>query len=71
MYFFFKQIVDFVEFDREESTATENWGLITLKTGLLSQQEDSFEDFQKVTVIAHELAHFWFGNLGKNLLLCN
>ncbi|XP_044263570.1 endoplasmic reticulum aminopeptidase 2-like [Tribolium madens] len=58
--------IDFVEFERDESTATENWGLITFKTGLLSSKEDIFDNPQKFSVIAHELAHFWFGNLVTN-----
>ncbi|XP_008198354.1 glutamyl aminopeptidase [Tribolium castaneum] len=58
--------IDLVEFEREDSTATENWGLITLKPGLLSSKEDVFDNPQKYAVIAHELAHFWFGNLVTN-----
>ncbi|XP_061117725.1 leucyl-cystinyl aminopeptidase [Conger conger] len=45
--------------------AMENWGLITFReTTLLVVNESSILDRQLVTcVIAHELAHQWFGNL--------
>ncbi|KAG9355080.1 hypothetical protein JZ751_001793 [Albula glossodonta] len=45
--------------------AMENWGLITFReTSLLVRNESSVLDKQLVTsVIAHELAHQWFGNL--------
>ncbi len=45
--------------------AMENWGLITYReTALLARPEDSQETREYVaTVIAHELAHQWFGNL--------
>ena len=46
--------------------AMENWGLVTYReTALLFDEESSdLTDKQWVaTVIAHELAHQWFGNL--------
>ncbi|KAJ8285500.1 hypothetical protein GJAV_G00027510 [Gymnothorax javanicus] len=45
--------------------AMENWGLITFReTTLLVTNESSILDHQLVaSVIAHELAHQWFGNL--------
>ena len=45
--------------------AMENWGLIAYReTALLARPEDSQETREYVaTVIAHELAHQWFGNL--------
>ncbi|KAJ8380417.1 hypothetical protein SKAU_G00011950 [Synaphobranchus kaupii] len=45
--------------------AMENWGLITFReTTLLVANESSILDRQLVaSVIAHELAHQWFGNL--------
>ncbi|PNF37826.1 Aminopeptidase N [Cryptotermes secundus] len=46
--------------------AMENWGLITYReTGLLYYDGISTESNKKSTalVIAHELAHMWFGNL--------
>jgi aminopeptidase N len=48
--------------------AMENWGLITYReTAVLYKDESSSAlSKQKVaTVIGHELAHMWFGNLGK------
>ncbi|XP_044259024.1 uncharacterized protein LOC123007677 [Tribolium madens] len=47
-------------------SAMENWGLITYKeTGLLWDKNESSNYYlQKLkTVIAHEIAHMWFGNL--------
>lgn len=49
------------------SGAMENWGLITYRETklLISPNEESFEAMRKIIhVIAHELAHQWFGNLG-------
>lgn len=46
--------------------AMENWGLITYRTtALLYSQEKSDPSYKQrvVYVIAHELAHQWFGNL--------
>ncbi|KAK2867019.1 hypothetical protein Q8A67_025136 [Cirrhinus molitorella] len=46
--------------------AMENWGLITYReTALLYDEEISSNENKEriVTVIAHELAHQWFGNL--------
>uniref|UniRef100_A0A8C2EZL0 Aminopeptidase n=1 Tax=Cyprinus carpio TaxID=7962 RepID=A0A8C2EZL0_CYPCA len=46
--------------------AMENWGLITYReTGLLYDEEISSNGNKEriVTIIAHELAHQWFGNL--------
>lgn len=46
--------------------AMENWGLITFRmtTILFNPEESSSESQEHVaTVIAHELAHQWFGNL--------
>ncbi|XP_069936236.1 glutamyl aminopeptidase isoform X1 [Cherax quadricarinatus] len=48
------------------SGATEHWGIITYReTSIFCNQErSSAENWQRVTaVIAHELAHQWFGNL--------
>lgn len=47
------------------SGAMENWGLITYReTALLASTKSSLESRRRVaTVIAHELAHQWFGNL--------
>ena len=45
--------------------AMENWGLITYReTALFATDDSSASDKQRVAyVIAHELAHQWFGNL--------
>lgn len=59
-----------IEYDRTVSTATENWGLITTTKGILSPNLNLFDESQIFTVIAHELAHYWFGNLGIYLLMC-
>merc|ERR1740128_1340201 len=48
------------------SGAMEHWGLVTFReTALLYNPKESSTDNQKrvATVIAHELAHQWFGNL--------
>jgi len=45
--------------------AMENWGAITFReTALLADEKSSFRQRQNVAiVIAHEIAHQWFGNL--------
>ena len=46
--------------------AMENWGLITFRTTMILYNDaESSSDFQEqvATVISHELAHQWFGNL--------
>lgn len=51
------------------SGAMEHWGLVTYReTALLYDKSiSSSSNKQRVaTVIAHELAHMWFGNLGKH-----
>jgi glutamyl aminopeptidase len=52
------------------SGAMENWGLITFReTNMIyNKDESSTVDKQKVNgVVAHEVAHMWFGNLGKHI----
>lgn len=52
------------------SGAMEHWGLVTYReTALLySEEMSSSQNKQRVaTVVSHELAHSWFGNLGKLL----
>ncbi len=44
----------------------ENWGLITYReTSLLYQEGETSADAKQwvAVVVAHELAHQWFGNL--------
>jgi aminopeptidase N len=55
-----------VEYERKLTAATENWGLITFGKGLLCSNDDTYGDGQRYNVLAHELAHFWFGNLVTN-----
>lgn len=56
------------------SGAMEHWGLVTYReTSLLYDKEiSSSANKQRVAVVvAHELAHMWFGNLGKlRLTIC-
>ena len=50
------------------SGAMEHWGLVTYReTALLYNPTESSTANQKrvATVIAHELAHQWFGNLSE------
>ena len=50
------------------SGAMEHWGLVTFReTALLYNPTESSTANQKrvATVVAHELAHQWFGNLSK------
>ena len=44
----------------------ENWGLITYReTSILFDKDETSNGFKRrvVSVIAHEMAHQWFGNL--------
>lgn len=53
------------------SGAMETWGLVTYReTNLLFDENvSSTANKQRVaTVLAHELAHMWFGNLGKGFM---
>ncbi|CAG9831928.1 unnamed protein product [Diabrotica balteata] len=58
--------LDMIEYKREESAATENWGLITFRQGLLTTPLHIYSKFQIKLVAFHELSHFWFGNLVTN-----
>ncbi|XP_044755194.1 glutamyl aminopeptidase-like [Coccinella septempunctata] len=57
--------IDFIEYDKK-FTATEYWGLTTFKTGLLNPTLDIYDTRQISIVVAHELTHYWFGNLVTN-----
>ncbi|CAH0778351.1 unnamed protein product [Bemisia tabaci] len=58
--------IDMIALPDFQAGAMENWGLITYReTAMLYQQETSSMSQKErvVTVVAHELAHQWFGNL--------
>ena len=57
--------LDLVAIPDYPSGATEHWGLITFReTTLLLDAAASSRDIERVaTVVAHEVAHSWFGNL--------
>jgi hypothetical protein len=57
--------LDMVAIPDYPSGATEHWGLITFReTTLLLDEAASSRDIERVaTVVAHEVAHSWFGNL--------
>lgn len=63
--------LDFIEYDRSVgSLATENWGLITIRRGFLSDKSE-YTHFQVSTIVIHEVGHSWFGNTGKFLFFIN
>ena len=48
--------------------AMENWGLITYRTSAVLFDPEKSDVARKTRIaytVAHELAHQWFGNLGK------
>lgn len=50
------------------SGAMENWGLVTYREARLlydKKTDSSAKAYDVVTVISHEFAHMWFGNLGE------
>ncbi|ORX53906.1 hypothetical protein BCR36DRAFT_323349 [Piromyces finnis] len=58
--------LDLVAIPDFEAGAMENWGLITFRETALLYDEKSASSINKqyvATVVAHELAHQWFGNL--------
>ncbi|KAJ8956780.1 hypothetical protein NQ314_006655 [Rhamnusium bicolor] len=62
--------IDMVAIPDFVSGAMEHWGLVTYReTALLyTETTHSTSNKQRVaSVIAHELAHSWFGNLGNFL----
>lgn len=59
---------DMVGIPDYSSGATEHWGIITFRETAIyyNDKESSSANKQRVaSVIAHEMAHQWFGNLGK------
>ena len=47
--------------------AMENWGLVTYREARLLVDKETSSSVHKesvISVIAHEFAHMWFGNLG-------
>lgn len=49
------------------SGAMENWGLVTYREARLlydNEANSTLKAYDIVTVISHEFAHMWFGNLG-------
>lgn len=58
--------------DKTDSGAMENWGLVTYREVALLVDPAKSSTRQKsrvALVIAHELAHMWFGNLVTMVLL--
>jgi aminopeptidase N len=61
--------IDLIAIPDFVSGAMEHWGLITFRETnmLVDPLESAASTKQQVgMVVAHELAHMWFGNLGKN-----
>ncbi len=59
-------VLDLIAIPDFESAAMENWGAVTFResTLLIDEEHSSLSNKQWVAiVIAHELAHQWFGNL--------
>lgn len=66
--FKFVYIIDLIAIPDFVSGAMEHWGLVTFReTALLFNPTESSSSNQKrvATVVAHELAHQWFGNLSN------
>jgi aminopeptidase N len=60
--------IDLIAIPDFVSGAMEHWGLVTFReTALLFDPLESSTSNKKrvATVVAHELAHQWFGNLSK------
>jgi len=57
--------LDNISITEFEAGAMENWGLVTYReVDLLIEKNASLRQRNRVaTVVCHELAHMWFGNL--------
>uniref|UniRef100_A0A6P7GQD8 Puromycin-sensitive aminopeptidase-like n=1 Tax=Diabrotica virgifera virgifera TaxID=50390 RepID=A0A6P7GQD8_DIAVI len=55
--------VDLIEYKRKATAATENWGLITFRQGILTIPLRIYTKSQIKLITYHEISHFWFGNL--------
>lgn len=67
-------IVDMIGIPDFMAGAMENWGLVTYRETriLYDDRHNSIYDKRDVVnVICHELAHMWFGNLGKYFIPIN
>ena len=61
-------VADMIAIPDFSSGAMEHWGLITYReTNLLydAQGSSSYNRQRVASVISHELAHMWFGNLSE------
>lgn len=56
-----------IEYNKGNISATETWGLIQFKQGLLTSSLNFYDEWQCYVVLFHELGHFWFGNLGRHI----
>jgi hypothetical protein len=66
-------LTDIIGIPESQICAMENWGLVTFRESrlLLQEGEYSIDNFQRlIELIAHELAHMWFGNLGTSHIIC-
>lgn len=70
----FVQITDLIAIPDFVSGAMENWGLITFRETSVLYDPEITTGLNHLTVTlttAHELAHMWFGNLGKFVFACD
>lgn len=65
LFLYFSDIIGIPDF---VSGAMEHWGLVTFRetSVLYTPNESSLSNKKRISLtVAHELAHMWFGNLGK------
>ncbi|TMS33847.1 hypothetical protein L596_001538 [Steinernema carpocapsae] len=58
--------VDVLAVPRFSAGAMENWGLITGRQSIFAPYLDHLDTYKKhllINIVAHEVVHFWFGNL--------